>query len=379
MSKTIALLLLVTLCAPLFAGGRMEGVFEKKIADDWYRHFQSWVEDQCNAGQYPETFFADSAGVTHPYRVRAVKETRLVCIELLGELREPATTSTTFQWEDWKPRFVAGTYPVKTNEDSQDVIAFAAWLYLNSEDPFLANRVLTVVYERDEAMREAIAEYVIRRHGLSEKDKLAVGEIWDSEFQKWRRVLLKKSDADERESKREADAKQTVNALLTEYADPETRTKTLAQLEFELKEWQIKYEETDAFKRSNPKVLKTLESIKLDHKKIDTLVQLAAGEVESNLQAEGYEKALALDPQSGLLLSKAANSWMEHGNPEFLKNAWVCTHESSIRKAKALYYRWLERDPDNKPIMDQLVICHEVFRETNDADKMRRRIKELAK
>ncbi|MCA8910402.1 MAG: hypothetical protein KDB82_01760 [Planctomycetes bacterium] len=377
MLKTTVLLLIAALCAPLYAGGQMQGVFERKVADDWYKHFQSWVAAECTSGRFPETWFSIDQGEPRPYRIRAVSNGRLDCVELVGELRQPADKGTTFDWQDWKPELIAGVYPVKTNDDSQDLVAFAAWLYLHADNPMIANRVLTVVYERDEAIQEAIAEYVRSKHELDEKEKLAVGEQWDSQFQKWRRVLVSRKDAKKLADARKEEGENGARNLIAEYDNPESRIHTLAEIDFLLRQWQLKFEGTKYFEKQNPDVTKTRTAIKEDERKIEAFESLAAGAADLKERAEQYENALQLDPCSALLLSKAANTWKEHANPEVVNGRFKCTQEHSARRAIELYERWLKRDADNFGVLLNLGVCHHVVGERGDAtDCYKRVIKE---
>ncbi|MCA8919209.1 MAG: hypothetical protein KDB32_09025 [Planctomycetes bacterium] len=376
MFKTALLVVLVSAVGTsLFAGGLMETLLEQKVADDWYKHFQAWVEGECQNERFPETHFDDNDGALHPYRITGVGNGKLVCVELLGAQREPAKVTTSFDWDDWEPRFIAGTYPVKTNEDTLDVIAFAAWLYLHAENPLLANRVLTVVYERDPNMQDAIAEYIRGKDGLSDKERLVVVEYWHSEFQKWRRVLLPKDKAKQLEDDRKGEGLNGVKQLAAEYNDAENRDHTLAEIAYLLEQWQIKFADTEFFKKQNPVAEKTLNAINKDIAKIDVYLDSGSKLTDLAERAAEYEKALNLDPRSLLLLSKAANTWMEHANPEVVGGRFKCTKEQSARRAIELFQRSLERNPDDFKVLLNLGVCHHVVGSRDKAGACYKRIR----
>lgn len=381
MLKAIALLLVVAIAAPLSADGLVETVFLRKVADDWYRHFQTWVREECTAGRCPETHFDDDEGVARPYRILEVKNDLLVAAELLemrdgkGDVkRAPADTRVQFKWEQWLPRYMAVTYPVRSNQDNPDVIAFACWLYLNAPDPMLGNRVLTVVYEREESLREDIAEFVCEHHGWALKDKLAVGEDWDGEFMTWRRVLLPKKEAEQREKQRKVEAKEGLNGPLAQYAAPDKRTMTLDEIAFALRQWLAKFGDSDAKQKTEAE--KTLQRIADDLKKIATYVELAANtpDTQPETQAKLIEDALKLDPCSAELLARAADAWRRHANPEVVGAEFKCTQEHSARRALELYQRWLLREPDNFKVLINIGVCHHVIGERDAARKAYKRV-----
>lgn len=376
MLKTTLFLLVSVLGTSLFAGGLMEGLLEQKVADDWYTHFQSWLDGECRNERFPETHFSDANGDLHPYRITAVENGKLLCVELLGAQREPAKTTTNFEWGDWEPRFIAGTYPVRTNDDNLDLIAFAAWLYLHAENPLLANRVLTVVYEREPTMQDATAEYLRRKDDLDDKERLVVVEYWDSEFQKWRRVLLPKDKAKRLEDDRKDEGLSGVKRLAAEYNDAENRDHTLAEIAYLLEQWQIKFAETEFFKKQNPVAEKTLNAINKDIARIDVYLDSGSKVADLAERAAEYEKALTLDPRSLLHLSKTANTWMEHANPEVIGGRFKCTKEQSARRAIELFQRSLERNPDDFKVLLNLGVCHHVVGSRDKAGACYKRIKD---
>ncbi|MCB9933853.1 MAG: hypothetical protein H6841_10580 [Planctomycetes bacterium] len=380
MLKTIVLLLAFAIASPLAAGGLVEKVFLRKVADDWHAHFRTWVNDECKAGRCPETYFPDGAGA-RPYRIMEVKNDALVAAELRetndgkGNLtRTPAVERVQFKWEQWLPRYMAVTYPVRSNEDNPDVIAFACWLYLNAPDPMLGNRVLTVVYEREESLREDIAEFVCERHGWALKDKLAVGEEWDAEFMSWRRVLLPKKEAEQREKQRKAEAKEGLSVPLAQYAAPDKRTMTLDEIAYALRQWLAKFGDSDAKQKAEAD--KALQRIADDLENVATFVELAANtpDTQPEKQAKFHEDALKLDPCSADLLARAADAWRRHANPEVVGAEFKCTQEHSARRALELYQRWLLREPGNFKVLINIGVCHHVIGERDAARKAYKRV-----
>ncbi|MCB9894586.1 MAG: hypothetical protein H6839_09065 [Planctomycetes bacterium] len=385
MTRSLIVLLVLALAAPLFASGLVEKVFARKIADDWYKHFQDYVEGQCKAGKYPETWFEGADGTLQLFRIQSVSDGKLITFELVeaadakGNIsRSPAKESTTFEWSQWQPRFIATTYPVATNPDTQDVIAFAVWLYLNADDPMIANRVLTVVYEANPDMRDDITDFVREHHAWSPKDKLAVGEMWDEVFAKWRRVLLPKKEAEQLEKDRSKECK-AVSTLLDEYRNAEARTLTLAQIAYGLREWRKKHGASDTGSKYLKDVEAVLDSISTDLKNVETLVALADGGAKAakpqwDAVAKDYEKALALDNRDARLLSLTADAWRKHANPEVVGGQFKCTQEHSARRALELYERWHESEPTNYKVVLNMAVCNHVIGQRNDARKLYQRV-----
>ena len=372
MTRILAVALLAALSAPLFSGDLVQKVFEQKIADDWYRDFQKWVAGVCEGEGFVDTYF-NVQEEPELHRILQIDGEKLIArrLETNNGERTEVGDQLAYEWKQWQPKYIAAVYPLSTSD--QDVVAFAIWLYLNADNDLLGNRVLTVVYERNEDLRDDVADYVRERHGWKSRERIEVATYWDTEFAKWRRVLLTSKEADELAEDRKRLEKR-IHELLEEYANPEARTLTLDQIEFSIREWLTLFDTTDVHRRVAKNVTKTLTAIEKDRSKIATFLDLADARAENNTgwdeTAGDYEKALALDPCSPMLLSKAANAWLKHGNPEFLKNEWICTHEGSIRKAKDLYYRWLENEAGNKSVMDQIIICHRVLGEENEAQTM---------
>ncbi|MCA8917029.1 MAG: hypothetical protein KDB90_16690 [Planctomycetes bacterium] len=385
MIRTIALMLALLVGAPLFGGGLVEKVFSKKIADDWYTHFQKYVDGQCTAGQFPETWFPDADGKPHLYRIMSVSDGKLIAAELTisvddngNESRTPAKDTVTLEWKQWPPRYMVSTYPVATNPDSQDVIAFGIWLYLNADDLWLGNRVLTVVYEANPDLRDDLAGFMREHHLWGPRDKLTVGEVWDGEFAKWRRVLMPKKEADQQEKDRAQDCKDVVR-LLGEYKAPGTRTLTLAEIAFQLREWRTKHGKSDIGAKYAGDVTSTLEAIAKDLANIETFVELADGASKAakpswDAVAGDYEKALALDTQDARLLSLAADAWTKHANPEVVGGQFKCTQEHSARRALELYERWHEREPKNYKVILNMGVCNHVVGQRDAARKLYNRV-----
>lgn len=372
----ILLLALIALATPLTAGGLVDKVFRTKIADDWYAQFQQWTAASTEGGRFIDTCFVVDGKAT-PYRISAVDGGHLVARQLRieDESRSEVGEPVRFEWKQWLPKYIAGVYPTVTNEDDADLVAFALWLYRSAEDALVGNRVLTVLYERNEALRDDIVEFIRERHALKPRDRLEVCEHWDDEFASWRRVLLSEVEAAALRKEREQQ-EGAIQQLLNEYATPDKRTRTLAQLEFEIGIWVKKFAGSKTHEKLERRISQTSSDISTDQQKVTVLVELAEKQGDAwDKAAADFEKALRLDPCSPLLLSKAANAWMKHGKPEYLRNQWICTHESSIRKAKELYQRWLKREPDHTGVMEQLVTCHEILGERSKADRLREEIK----
>ncbi|MBZ0136585.1 MAG: tetratricopeptide repeat protein [Planctomycetes bacterium] len=379
MTRFLAFALAIAFAVPLCANGLVHNVFEQKIADDWYTHFQQWVETTCESDGFIDTQFAVDESVDN-FRVTSVEDGKLTAVRLSLKdgKREATGQPAKFEWTQWHARHMAVVYPVATSDNDQDSVAFAVWLYVRAEEPMLGNRVLTVIHERTPALQDDIAQYVREKHQWDAKDKLQVAEVWDDEFRVWRRVLLPRKTADALAKQRKTDEKDGIEKLLGEYANPEQRTLTLEQIEYSITIWLGKFDGSDTHKKLDDKINQALAAINKDHARIQTFLDLAQGLVQSDKDwdksAEDFEKALALDPCSPLLLSKAANAWQRHANPEVIGGRFKCTQEHSARRAIELYHRWLSREPANMKVLLNKGVCHHVVGQRDDAAKCYKRV-----
>jgi hypothetical protein len=390
MLKTISLALIVAAAAPLCANSLFEGKKAEKAGKDWFKTLPDWVNNLGADGRHPRSWFTGADGKPHRYRIESADARGLKTRELLDTgkrdekdepVRVPAEEVVSFEWKQWESRYLATTYPVETNEDDRDVAAFAAWLYCEREADLIANRVLTVLYLRNEDLREPVCEFIREAEGLKKATPLATFEMWDVDFKVFRTILIPAEKAESYRDDREKAAKDRLVELRSEFEDAVKRTLTLEQLEYELKRWPKDFADTKAATEFAAMHKKALDGVTAARKQVEVHVDAADRSKPDGwkLVAETYEKALALDTRSPKLLSQVANAWLEYGRPEFSakENKWICTHEAGIRSARDRYLQWLEREAANVDVMEALVKCHDILGDTTAADRLRASIKNL--
>ena len=397
MTRAILLAAIVATLAPLGAQSLMERFFEgkkpSKVAKDWFKGLDDWVNDLHDAARDPVTWFPDADGKLRRYRLEAASPTTLTARELLDTggknnkdepERIPAKETVVFSWRQWPKPVMASTYPTTSNESTADVIAFATWLY-EEKAPREANRVLTILYKKiegeDPDLQEAICEFVREQEGIKGSPDLKLFELWDDQFKVFRTILIPSDQADKLRALREKAAKARFMELKSEYGDPatgtlEARTLTLEQLKFELERWAKDFADTGAVSEFADIHKKLIRDVGNDIKKAKVFQDLAAaGENVAPAKpadwspiADDWENALKLDPCSLLLLSKAANARYAQTAPELFKKKWVGEYHVA-QQAIDLYILWLQRTPANVKVIFNLGVLHHVRAERTEAIK----------
>jgi len=384
-----AILLAMLIAAPLSAGALMDQLHDgkkpNKVAQAWFNALPTWLTKLKDEGKNAESRFRDADGKLYMYCIDGADKSGIKARKYLvtGEAGKLASSETTvFKWEQWETPQIAAVYPVESNESAADIVAFACWLYEERKAPLVANRVLTVLHGRkgQEDLRQPIAEFICENERHKKGTELACFDMWDSEFRTFRTILVPAEEAAKFKQERERAAKLRHTELTNEYRKPETRTLTLAQLEYELKLWATTFGDTEAVKSTTEATSKLLSLIADDIVKVGVYVESGEKlEDASPLKAaEDFEKALALDPASRLVLSKAANARMQVVRPTLQgSKSRVVGNEGAVPAAMTLYERWLLLEPDNVKVMVSLGRLHHVKGEVDKARKHYLRVLEL--
>jgi hypothetical protein len=407
MLKTTAVLLLIALAVPLGAQSLMERYFEgkkpAKVGREWFKELGDWINNLHRDARDAESWFPDpdlaAGGKLCRYRLEGADARGLTARKLLetgsvdakgNPVRVPARETTSFTWGQWEARFLVTTYPTAGNENAADLVGFAAWLYEERKDPLIANRVLTILYQRSEevdaGLQDAICQFIREQERLKKNAELKTFELWDDDFKVFRGILIPADKADHYREQRERVARERLMQLKSELDEPAKRTLTLDLLEFELARWPAEFADTAAAVNFAELAARLLTGAKDAKKKAAVHADLgAAGEKAAGQKptdwkriADDWQAALDLDPCSVYLLSKAANARFSQTGAERVSgpDRWVGDfHVAKV--AIELYKRWLEREPANVKVILNLGILHHVRAEFDDARKQYRRAAEL--
>ena len=267
MFRSILLAAALGLAAPLSADALMDQLFDgkkpEKVARDWFKTVPGWLNKLSKESRHATSWFKRPAdNVLAPYRIDEADALTISARELqeTGELdngkpvRAPSADITKFTWADWESTWFASTYPVETNPNKKDVVAFAGWLYTEREASWSANSVLATVYLDDRYifLREPIAQFIRARHKIKAGAPLATFEMWDKYARAFRKVLIEAGQAKEFTDGRQRDAQNRLTELSKDYKIdgkvPADRKLTLAMLEFEVRQWSKTFGETQAAK-----------------------------------------------------------------------------------------------------------------------------------
>ena len=283
-------------------------------------------------------------------------------------------------WKAWPAKYILETYPVESNSDDNNLVAMGAWLYSEKEND-LANRVLTFVHNRNSELAPLIQAYICEKEKWDvPAEGLVEWNAWDIEYQLERRLLVTPAALEERVKDREKNASTSFKDLVRARGDykgrPPRRTAPSMQLvllEWEIKQWKIKYASSDFAKDSkNSDTLQDiLDSIKDDLSVIkENLTKAdeigASGDAnDQKAKAEYLEEVLKLDPMDLNLRSKTANAWFEWGNPADHGNS--CDRSDGMKKAIPHYEVILEAYPRNCAFLLAMGRCYQALEDSKHA------------
>ena len=374
-----------------------KGAKESKVAGDWYDSLPAWVASLTSKNQFPTTQlpFEFDRGKLKPLRAGVNKfqirdanakqfSAYLMVRNGVDAQGLPVYTETNdsgwLPWKSWPAKYIVETYPVEGNQDNAALVAMGAWLFGEKENE-LANRVLTVVHKRDKEWAPLIEAYICEKEKWEvPAEGLVEWNAWDVEYQLERIMLVTPAVREERVKAREKAASDSFRDLVKARGDYKGRpprrnapTMQLVLLEWEIKQWKIKYASSDFAKdpKNSDKLQEILDSIKDDLSVIKENIAKAdemgaSGNAnDQKAKAEYLEEVLKLDPMDLNLRSKTANAWYEWGNPADHGNS--CDRADGMKKAIPHYQIIVEAYPRNTSFLLALGRCYQALEDSKNA------------
>ena len=374
-----------------------KGAKESKVAGDWYDALPAWVASLTSKNQFPTTHLPyefdrgklkNMRNGVNKFQIRDANRKQFSAYLMVrngvdGQGR-PVYAETNdsgwLPWKAWPAKYILETYPVEGNQDNTALVAMAAWLYGEKENE-LANRVLTVVHKRDKELAPLIQAYICEKEiGDMPPEGLVEWNAWDIEYQVERIILVTPAVREERLKDREKNAQDSFKELVRARGDYKGRpprrnapTMQLILLEWEIKQWKIKYASSDFAKdtKNSDMLQDILDSIKDDLAVIkENLAKAdeigASGDANDlKAKAEYLEEVLKLDPKDLNLRSKTAHAWYEWANPADHGNS--CDRVEGVKKAIPHYEIILEAYPRNSSFLLAMGRCYQAQEDSKNA------------
>lgn len=375
-----------------------EGEKESKVADNWWDSLPTWASSLTSKNTFPQThlpfeFRGDKLdkmreGV-NKFEIRDANKRQFQVFLMIrngvdgrGLPRYSVSQKSGWvSWKSWPATYIVETYPVESNQDDNSVVGFGAWLYDEKEE-HLANRVLTVVHQRNKKLAPLIESYICEKQDWQlPPEGLKVWNIWDKEYQTERHILVTPEVYQEKLKEREEAAQEAFESILDARGDYKGRpprrnppTKQLVWIEWEIKQFKRNYGASDfAKKDSTTATLQDiLDSIKDDLavlkdnlQKVDDIVKNPNDPNQLEKKAEFLEELLKFDPMDINLRSKVGNAWYEWGNPHPSGNG--CDRYKGMKKAVPHYEAILEAYPNSVPFLMAIGRCWQAMENSDDA------------
>jgi tetratricopeptide (TPR) repeat protein len=406
--RTIGKTLLAALAVACFAGslsaGPSEDLFAKthkgmKEADvgtRWYDKLPEWVASLTSKNQFPETHLPFSANKGKlqaareysKFQIRDANKKQFSAYYMVRNgvdangrtIYEKTNDFGWLPWKSWPARSIVETYPVESNQDINDLVALAAWLYGEKENE-LANRVLTVVHARDKELAPLIEAFICDKEKWTlPSEGLKAWNAWDVDFQLERIILVTPEEYDKRFKARESEAAAEFKKLVQSRGDTKGRpprrvspSKQLILIEWEIKQFKIRFGSSDFLKdtKITDKLQEIQDSITDDLALIkDNLEQARKMAPDSNAndlkkKAEFLEQILLIDPQDLNLRSQVANAWYTWGNPAPHGNS--CDRADGMKKAIPHYEIIVKAYPNNSSFLLAMGRCYQALENSKQA------------
>lgn len=406
--RTIGKTLLAALAVACFAGslsaGPSEDLFAKthkgmKEADvgtRWYDKLPEWVASLTSKNQFPETHLPFSANrgklqaarEYSKFQIRDANKKQFSAYYMVRNgvdangrtIYEKTNDFGWLPWKSWPARSIVETYPVESNQDINDLVALAAWLYGEKENE-LANRVLTVVHARDKELAPLIEAFICDKEKWTlPSEGLKAWNAWDVDFQLERIILVTPEEYDKRFKARESEAAAEFKKLVQSRGDTKGRpprrvspSKQLILIEWEIKQFKIRFGSSDFLKdtKITDKLQEIQDSITDDLALIkDNLEQARKMAPDSNAndlkkKAEFLEQILLIDPQDLNLRSQVANAWYTWGNPAPHGNS--CDRADGMKKAIPHYEIIVKAYPNNSSFLLAIGRCYQALENSKQA------------
>ena len=384
-----------------------KGAKESKVADKWYDSLPEWVAGLTAKNQFPTTHLPfdvvkgklkNKRDGVNKFQIRDANKKQfsayLMVRNGVDAQGRPVYAETNdsgwLSWKGWPAKYILETYPVDTNTDDNDLVAMSAWLYSEKENE-LANRVLAVVHKRNSELAPLIEAFICEKEKWDmPADGLVEWNAWDIEYQVERTQLVTPDEHANRIKDREKNASDSFKDLVRARGDYKGRpprrnspTMQLILLEWEIKQWKIKYASSDFAKdtKNGDKLQDIMDSIKDDLAVIkENLTKAdeigASGDAnDQKAKAEYLEEVLKLDPMDLNLRSKTANAWFEWGNPADHGNS--CDRVEGMKKAIPHYEIILEAYPRNPSFLLAMGRCYQAQEDSKNARVYYERVIEI--
>jgi tetratricopeptide (TPR) repeat protein len=383
------------------------GAKESKVAGDWYDVLPSWVASLTTKNQFPETHLPyeidkgklkNMRSGVNKFQIRDANAKQFSVylmvrngVDAQGRpVYAETNDSAWLAWKGWPAKYIVETYPVESNPDDNALVAMGAWLYGEKENE-LANRVLTVVHKRNSELAPLIEAYICEKEKWElPADGLVEWNSWDIEYQVERALLVTPSVLETRVKDREKNASDAYKELLKARGDYKGRpprrnspTMQLVLLEWEIKQWKIKYASSDFAKdpKNSDRLDEIMDSIKDDLAAIKENLERAnklgesGDEKDLKAKAEFLEEILKVDPQDLNLRSQTANAWYEWGNPAPHGNS--CDRADGMKKAIPHFEVILQAYPRNTSFLLAIGRCYQALEDSKNARPYYERVIEI--
>ncbi|MCC6572500.1 MAG: hypothetical protein IT462_01800 [Planctomycetes bacterium] len=390
---TVAGLLISLACGGLYAApaddtlpGKLHpGKKEADVAKEWFeKKLPAYIKGLVETNQFPKTYieFPGKDKGVKPCEIRDITKNGFRAYQLVADNQDDSGKTVyrvskdgvEFTFKHWPPQHMIDIYPVRTSTDDVDVSAVAIWLYSISQ-PRLANRVLTIIHQRNKDLRPLIEGYIIEKEKLKAKPgQLEIFNEWDSEFQLERVVLVTADDKLKLITERESAAKKKLDEIRLNRGDydkdPAKRRrqprKLLLMVQWDIKEFKRTYQATDLCKDA-----KTVTLLDEMSKSIDADFQIIRNNYEkaqaftSSQESDDWKKRaqilellLKIDPEDIRLLQNVAGSWFDYARESSDSNS--CMNEEGAKRAIEFYEKILEKCPQNTSFMINMGKCYQV-------------------
>lgn len=376
-----------------------KGAKESKVSGDWYANLPVWTNSLTSKNKFPQTWLLMDENFKptdkpNKFEIRDANKNQFSAYAMVRDgvdgngmpIYKATTENKWIGWKSWPAKYVMVTYPVETNTNESDLVAFAAWLFTEKEND-LANRVLTQVHTKNKELAPLIEAYITEKYGWKDAGPLEPFNIWDAEFQKERNILVTAADKAARLKARETAAKAGFEAIVKArggYKGKAPRspapTKQLILIEWEIKQFKLAYASSDFLKEpKNADVLAAImDSITDDKALIKDNVENArkitadpkdpkAAKDPNKLKekCERMEQILKIDPMDTALRAETANSWFLYGAPADHGNG--CERSEPIKKAIPHYLEILKVFPKNSAFWLALGRCYQALEDSKNA------------
>lgn len=379
------------------------GARENQVANNWHSALPTFIHSQTSRNQFPRTHLPFDVDDKDPNRPRAIamrtgvnkfeirdannREFRAFLMTQNGvdgnglPIYVVTQKAIWLPWKSWPAKYILETYPVESNPEAKDLVAFAVWLYSERENQ-LANRVLTVAHGMDSELAPLIEGYICEKEKWTlPDDGLEEWSAWDMEYQKERKMLVTPEHRTKLQAEREREADRIYKELVAsrgDYRGPYERrrrspTKQLIFVEWEIKQFKLAFGGSDLLKdeKKQEELQTILDSITDDRAHIDAErkklreIDTTGKPNDQERKAQAYEGLLRLDPMDVSLRAEVAQAWFVWANPDQWGNS--CDRVQGLKNAIPHYEEILKVYPNNTAFLIQMGRCYQAQEDSKNA------------